>query len=110
MPPHAITSEPSISELLASFNVSKNGFLPAEEPLKSLSSPYYEPWELLIHSLQSLLHNNTLRHRIEHIPVLSTDKLRTEAEWRRAYVILALLTHAYVWGGSKAAEVSRTIH
>lgn len=105
MSPHAITQDHGIDELLASFNVTKNGFLPAEEPLKTIPNSYYEPWELLIHNLQSLLANGTLRHRIDHLPVLVTDKLRTEAEWRRAYVILTLLTHSYVWGGDKAAEV-----
>ncbi|CAN8096337.1 unnamed protein product [Discula destructiva] len=105
MSPHAVTQEESIEELLASFNVTRNGFLPAEEPLKSIPSSYYEPWELLIHNLQSLLANGTLRQRVDSIPVLSTDKLRTEAEWRRAYVILTLLTHSYVWGGDKAAEI-----
>lgn len=105
MSPHAITQDHGIDELLASFNVTKNGFLPAEEPLTTIPNSYYEPWELSIHNLQSLLANGTLRHRIDHLPVLVTDKLRTEAEWRRAYVILTLLTHSYVWGGDKAAEV-----
>lgn len=99
-----------MDELLASFNVSKNGFLPGEEPLKNISSPYYEPWELMIHNLQSLLGNGTLRQRVDCMPVLLTSKLRTEPEWRRAYVILTLLTHSYVWGGSKASEVNTSKH
>lgn len=106
MSPHAVTREATIESLLASFNVSKHGFLPAEEPLKTISSPYYEPWELLIHNLQGLLDNGTLRKRVDSMPVLSTEKLGSEAERRRAYVILTLLTHSYVWGGDKAAEVS----
>lgn len=109
MSPRATTQEHGIDELLASFNVTKNGFLPAEEPLKTISNPYYEPWELLIHNLHSLLANGTLRQRVDRIPVLSTDKLQTEAEWRRAYVTLSLLTHSYVWGGDKAAEVCSSI-
>lgn len=109
MSPHAITQDYDIDELLASFNVTKNGFLPAEAPLKTISNPYYEPWELLIHNLPSLLANGTLRQRIHRSPVLSTDELQSEAEWRRAYVILTLLTHSYVWGGDKAAEVCSPI-
>lgn len=107
MSPHALTEQLQDEELLASFNVTSNGFLPSEEPLKFLPNSYYEPWELLIHNIQGLLANGTLRQRVEQLPVLSTDGLRTEPEWRRAYVILTLLTHAYVWGGDKAAEVSR---
>lgn len=106
MSPHALTQQDGFDEVLASFNVTRNGFLPSEEPLKRIANPYFESWELLIHNLQGLLSNGTLRQRIEHTPVLSTDYLRTEAEWRRAYVILTLLTHSYVWGGEKAAEVN----
>lgn len=109
MSPHAVTQQDGFDEILASFNVTRNGFLPLEEPLKRIANPYYEPWELLIHNLQSLLSNGTLRQRIEHLPVLSTESLRTEAEWRRAYVILTLLTHSYIWGGGKAAEVTRAL-
>lgn len=106
MSPHAVTQQEGFDELLASFNLTKNGFLPAEEPLTYISSPYYEAWELLIHNLRSLLSNGTLRQRVDNTAVLSTEKLRSEAEWRRAYVILTLLTHSYVWGGEKPAEVS----
>ncbi|KAF3765212.1 Indoleamine 2,3-dioxygenase [Cryphonectria parasitica EP155] len=105
MSPHAVPQQNGYDELLSSFNVTRNGFLPAEEPLARIANPYYEPWELLIHNLTSLLSNGTLRQRVERLPILSTEKLRTEAEWRRAYVILTLLTHGYIWGGEKAAEV-----
>ncbi|KAI3399460.1 hypothetical protein diail_6722 [Diaporthe ilicicola] len=105
MSPHALTEQSQDEELLASFNVTRNGFLPSGEPLKFLPNSYYEPWELLIHNLQDLLANGILRQRVEQVPVLSTEGLRTEREWRRAYVILTLLTHSYVWGGEKAAEI-----
>lgn len=106
MSPHAVTQQDGFDEILTSFDVTRNGFLPSEEPLQRIANSYYEPWELLIHDLQSLLFTGTLRQRIQNIPVLSTDNLRSEAEWRRAYVILTLLTHSYVWGGEKPAEVS----
>lgn len=107
MSPHAVTQQDGFDELLSSFNVTKNGFLPADEPIKRITNPYYEPWELLMHNLRSLLSKGILRQRIETTPVLSTDQLRSEAEWRRAYVLLTLLTHSYIWGGDKAAEVSK---
>lgn len=109
MSPHAVTQQEGFEELLASFSLTKNGFLPAEEPLKHIASPYYEPWELLVHNLRALLSSGTLRQRVDSTAVLSTEKLRSEPEWRRAYVILTLLTHAYVWGGEKPAEVSRPL-
>ncbi|PSR77839.1 indoleamine 2,3-dioxygenase [Coniella lustricola] len=105
MSPHAVPQQQDWDELLASFNVTKHGFLPAEEPLKSLPDAYYEPWEYLICNLQPLLAERTLRQSIDTLPVLSVDKLHTEPEWRRAYVILTLLTHSYVWGGDNAAEI-----
>lgn len=105
MSPHTVPQHQSYDEFLASFNLSRNGFLPAHEPLNKIPSPYYEPWELLIHNLQGLLVSGTLRQRVENIPVLSTERLRSEPEWRRAYVILTFLLHAYVWGGEKPAEV-----
>lgn len=108
MSPHAVPQQEGYDELLASFHVSRNGFLPAQEPLKKIPSSYYEPWELVIHNLHSLLANGTIRQRVEHMPVLSTDKLRSEPEWRRAYVILTFLLHSYVWGGEKPAEVRTT--
>ena len=43
---------------------------------------------------------------VDELPILSTSKLNGEPEWRRAYVVLAYLTHAYVWGGEKPKEVS----
>ncbi|ROV87625.1 hypothetical protein VMCG_10627 [Cytospora schulzeri] len=105
MSPHAVTEQSQDAELLASFNVTSNGFLPSEEPLKSLPNSYYEPWEFLIYNLQDLLDNGSLRSRVDQTPVLSTEFLLTEPEWRRAYVILTLLTHSYVWGGDKAADI-----
>lgn len=105
MSPHAITEQCQDEELLSSFGVTNNGFLPSAEPLKVISNLYYEPWELLIHNLQALLASGALRSRVEKTPVLSTAYLRTEPEWRRAYVILTILTHSYVWGGNKASEV-----
>ncbi|KUI61115.1 Indoleamine 2,3-dioxygenase [Cytospora mali] len=105
MSPHAVTEQSQDEELLASFNITINGFLPSQKPLGFLPNPYYEPWELIIHNLQTFLASGTLRPKIEQTPVLATEYLRTEPEWRRAYVILTLLTHSYVWGGEKAAEV-----
>lgn len=94
--------------LLHSHDISKNGFLPDQEPLRRLPSPYYAPWELVLDDLPSLIKKRLIQIVLDRIPVLSTSKLHTEAEWRRAYVILSFFTHAYIWGGEMASEV-RTI-
>ena len=109
MSPHAITTlntQDSIREELASFSVTKNAFLPQERPSKHLKDPYYEPWELVAQHLPELIREDRIRPAIDALPVLSTERLRSEADWRRAYVILGFLTHAYVWGGDQPSEVS----
>jgi indoleamine 2,3-dioxygenase len=91
--------------LLRKFDVSHNGFLPDSAPLKVLADPYYGSWELLIQQLSSSLAAQTFRGAVDRLEVLSTEKLHTEDEWRRAYVILAFLAHGYIWGGDRPAEV-----
>jgi indoleamine 2,3-dioxygenase len=108
MSPHTVDSEilgQRESWDLSKFAVSKNAFLPETSPPKMLSDPYYESWELIAHNLQELIETRRVHDAIRELPVLSTDFLKSEAEWRRAYVILAFFTHAYVWGGEKAEEV-----
>ncbi|ORY57431.1 Indoleamine 2,3-dioxygenase [Pseudomassariella vexata] len=104
VPPSTLDSHTATDEyLLNKFAVTCNGFLPADAPLSVLPSDHYQPWEQVIQQLPVLLSNGTLRERIEALPVLSTEYLSALAEWRRAYVIMAFFTHAYVWAGPKAA-------
>ena len=84
----------------------ENGFLPDELPLDLLPDPYYTKWENVVRNLQGLVLSRRLRGVIKKMPVLSTERLLSEAEWRRAYSILAFLSHAYIWGGDGPAEVS----
>ncbi|AEO69699.1 uncharacterized protein THITE_2120385 [Thermothielavioides terrestris NRRL 8126] len=88
--------------------VTSNGFLPDGPPLERLPNSYYSPWESLMDSLPRSLAEHTLRAQVDRLPILSTDHLATEPEWRRACVILGFLTHAYIWGGDSAAEVCQT--
>lgn len=93
---------------LSDYDISpQNGFLPSEVPLEILPDAYYQPWETVARSFQSLILAKRLRHIIDTLPVLSTDFLVTEAEWRRAYSILGFMAHAYVWGGDRPADVSK---
>ncbi|KAK7992431.1 Indoleamine 2-3-dioxygenase [Apiospora saccharicola] len=67
--------------------------------------PYYASWDALIRRLPQLLRAGALREKAKELEVLCTDELKTEAQWRRAYVILGFLGQAYVWGGCQPAEV-----
>jgi indoleamine 2,3-dioxygenase len=82
-----------------------HGFLPPDLPLDALPDPYYAKWEAIVSNLQPLLLSGRIRQTVDRLPTLSTAYLRSENEWRRAYVVLVFLLHAYVWGGKKPAEV-----
>jgi len=91
---------------LSDYDISpRNGFLPEEVPLDILPDRYYQPWEAVVRNFQSLLLAKRLRRIVDAIPVLETDLLLTEAEWRRAYSILGFLVHGYIWGGDRPADV-----
>lgn len=97
-------SSPDFS--LSNYGFSRNGFLPGDAPLQCLPDAYYAPWEDVARGLTASIRSGTIREAIESLPLLSTINLRTEAEWRRAYVVLAYFTHAYVWGGQVPRDVS----
>lgn len=91
---------------LQDYGLSANyGFLPNEDPLDHLSSCYYSPWEHIAANLSPLVKAKRVRKAIDDLPRLDTLELKNEAEWRRAYVILGFLTHAYIWGGDEPSEV-----
>lgn len=105
MSPHKVEVLPSIGAL-SSYGISRNGFLPAEAPLVKLPHSYYEPWECIVAELPILIETQAIRSRVSEIPVLSTSQLTTEAEWQRAYTMLALIAQGYVWVGPEPSEVS----
>lgn len=104
MSPHAVREEVTSIDL-GKYAVTKNAFLPGESPATSFSDTYYEPWEQIVQILPDLINRGQIRNAVLQMPILSTDQLATEAEWRRAYSLLAFLTHAYIWGGDKPSEV-----
>lgn len=92
---------------LADYGISPDhGFLPSELPLTTLPDPYYARWEAIASNLQGLLLSKRIRETVDRLPTLSTSYLQSESEWRRAYVVLVFILHAYVWGGHKPQEVS----
>jgi indoleamine 2,3-dioxygenase len=91
---------------LADYQISpQNGFLPAETPLARMPDPYYDPWEFVVENLHDLLQKKKIRRVVEALPLLSTDRLRTEPEWRRAYLLLGFMSNSYIWGMEEAKEV-----
>ncbi|KAL6816208.1 indoleamine 2,3-dioxygenase [Trichoderma camerunense] len=108
MSPPTIVSDSSECNKLAeirAFSLTQNAFLPQEKPCKQLSDRYYEPWETIAAQLPTLIENREMRDAINRLSILSTDGLNTEPEWRRAYVMLAYMTHAYIWAGDNPEEV-----
>eukprot|EP01038_Epipyxis_sp_PR26KG_P009706 gene9706-13064_t len=77
------------------------GFLPSQDPLQRLPYARYHLWEDLADDLPKLLgaRLGQARGPLKQLPVLSTDKLVTDAELRRAHLLLCLFAHSYVWGG-----------
>ncbi|POR33299.1 Indoleamine 2,3-dioxygenase [Tolypocladium paradoxum] len=109
MSPHAVLAAAhrngKRSVDLSKFAVSRNAFLPEHSPAELLSDPYYEPWELVVQHLPTLVQTGSIRAWVAQLPLLSTDRLKSEAEWRRAYSMLAYMTHAHVWGGDEPDEI-----
>lgn len=98
----------SQESILTRYAVSvKHGFLPDSAPLQKLEDPYYEPWEQIAGILSNCIRAGIIRQLVDNMPILSTSNLHSEEEWRRAYVVLAYLAHAYIWGGEQPKEVSR---
>lgn len=82
----------------------ENGFLSSEPPLEALPDSYYQPWEYIVKNLQGLILSKRLHEVVDRLPVLSTDRLFGEPQWRRAYSVLAFIAHAYIWGGDQPME------
>jgi len=93
---------------LKKFDVDPNtGFLPCQDPIHRLSCARYHIWEDLADDLPKLLgaRLGQARGPLRELPVLSTDMLTTNAELRRAHLLLCFLAHAFVWGGEKPMDI-----
>lgn len=104
MSPHKVDVLPS-PLALASYGISKNGFLPAQAPLRRLPHVFYEPWERVMDQLPWLLKAGCVRECVDALPVLGTFHLSNERELQRAYSVLAMIAQAYIWQGPKPSEV-----
>ncbi|CAF1637088.1 unnamed protein product, partial [Adineta ricciae] len=92
-----------IARLLASYSVDINhGFVPSPDPLDQLPlSSKFGCWEVIMKDLSGYLHarnvRSTILSQLEVIPI-EQDDLLDERELQRALLVLAMLSHAFVWG------------
>jgi indoleamine 2,3-dioxygenase len=102
---------PSTIPHLQDYGVSETrGFLSDEHPLTTFTDSYFTPWDNLISHLSTSISAGSVRKQIHNLPLLDISKLSTEPEYRRAYVVLGFLTHAYVWSaGSDESPAGETI-
>lgn len=81
----------------------ERGFLPSSDPLDRLPRDF-DRWEEIAGDIPKLLAAETLRPILEQLPVLDVDALHSEAQLRRAMMLLSYFGHGYVWGGKKAVD------
>ncbi|KAG0260200.1 hypothetical protein BG011_002077 [Mortierella polycephala] len=85
--------------VLENYDVSsRNGFVPFPQPLPRLTQAYYQPWEEIMDQLNSLMDSRQLRSRVDQLPLLNIGQLKTGPEQKRAYTLLCIMAHSYVWG------------
>jgi indoleamine 2,3-dioxygenase len=82
----------------------ERGFLPATDPLDHLPA-YFAPWEELGRNLPKLLTASKLRAFVKDLPLLDAGNLKSEADKRRAMVLLSFIGHGYVWGEAETIRV-----
>lgn len=73
------------------------GFLSDSTPSTAFSAKGFSRWDELINELPELISCKSLRRAIHGLPLLDVCELCTEADQRRAYVVLGFLIHGYVW-------------
>lgn len=87
---------------LEKFGLSKTlGFLSDDSPLQSFPNLYFAPWDEIASTLPDDITSHDIKRKIRDLPILSSSKLITELEFRRAYVVLAFIIHGYIWGASE---------
>ncbi len=81
----------------------QRGFLPSPDPLDCLP-PAFTTWEEIAYTLPKLLVAGTMRHTLEHMPILKTAALQDLAQLERAMLLLSYFGHAYVWAEEQPAS------
>ncbi|VDK71559.1 unnamed protein product [Litomosoides sigmodontis] len=85
-----------VLEVLKYFEIDQNtGFL-LPNPLTKLPAQF-EPWHEIADEIQQLIENHTLEDRLQQLPLIATDALKTHNELRLAHLLLTTLAAAHVW-------------
>jgi indoleamine 2,3-dioxygenase len=88
-----IFQQHSIDEVKGFLGLPGNG-----DPLDRLPNPLYEPWESLASNVPTLLKSSGFRAKARLLPVIDFKPLcKSKAELRRAYLVLSVLSSAYMW-------------
>ncbi|RCH88587.1 hypothetical protein CU098_007190 [Rhizopus stolonifer] len=82
----------------------KTGFLPPTPPLRRLKNEYFAPWEEMMDDFNGLLLAGKIRDKVHKLPLLDYRRLETIEEYRRAFLILCMVSHSYVWGKHQVAS------
>ncbi|KAI8375171.1 Indoleamine 2,3-dioxygenase [Blakeslea trispora] len=82
----------------------KTGFLPSSPPLRRLKNDYFAPWEDMMDDFNGLLLAGKLRAKVHKMPLLNYTKLGSIEEYRRAFLVLCMISHSYVWGKHEVAS------
>eukprot|EP00123_Amoebidium_parasiticum_P011611 comp20814_c0_seq2/m.27425 comp20814_c0_seq2/g.27425 ORF comp20814_c0_seq2/g.27425 comp20814_c0_seq2/m.27425 type:complete len:399 (-) comp20814_c0_seq2:222-1418(-) len=102
----ATTSRKSCVPDLAEYGLTRErGFLPAQDPLKSLP-PAYRAWDHAVQEVSHYILAGVVRPHLERLPLLPVSGLKDGPELQRAYSVLSLLCHSYVWGEGEARACS----
>ena len=94
---------------LSDFDISeKTGFVLPNPPLRRLPGEYFSSWEDTCARIPDLIEKKQLRAEIDSLPEKQFNEktLKSEEEWRRAYVLLTFLSQAYIWAEGEAGIVN----
>ncbi|CAG9539879.1 unnamed protein product [Cercopithifilaria johnstoni] len=92
-----------VLDILKYFEIDPNvGFL-LPNPSAKLPEEF-EPWHQIADEIQELIEYNMLEDRLQQLPLISTDILKTNNELRLAHLLLTTLAAGHVWqdGSDKA--------
>lgn len=90
---------------LDKFGLSRQlGFLGERKPVCASPNHYYAPWDDILTDLPELISSKKLKQKVDRLPVLDPSKLSSDHELQHAYVALAFIIHAYIWGGNTCSS------
>lgn len=90
-------------DVLKRFDLTDFGFLPVS-PIPLLSHDSFSCWEDLMTRLD-VANKGGIRDEVEKLSPFLIENLRSDVEWKRAYVVLSMLSNSYVWGATPYATI-----